>query len=48
MSQNKLTKQAFRDILLKIMSRKSLIFLFFLVLSSFFWLMMTLNEITER
>ena len=48
MSQNKLTKQTFRDILLKIMSRKSLIFLFFLVLSSFFWLMMTLNEITER
>lgn len=38
----------FKDFLLKIFSKEFLIFLFFLVLSGGFWLMMTLNEDYER
>ena len=37
-----------RNLLLRILNKQFLIFLFFLILSSVFWLIMTLNETYEK
>ena len=42
------TFSIFRNFLSRIISKEFLIFLFFLVLSGAFWLVMTLNETYER